>query len=301
MQNPLESCQGPSGFLFIIAFGFLFLIMFNRDLGDSISETIGLVLFPLIGFGGHYPLLTMFCSGILTVGISTGIRHFMIDWVDMAKKQKTMNEYNKAIREATKSGNQSRVEKLQSENQDIMQLQSGMMMNQMKSSILSMVIVILIFRWLYSYIWSLPQATISTPWDLTWPLTDSALSDLCGSICMNPSGGGIPYWIFAYILITIPIGQVLMRGLKYWEFSRKLKEQGQHVFGERLIKEEMEEVDEELDEYEKRIGKKRKKGPSTGRSKKGGEDGKNKSSHGGGGKTGDGRKDKGKKVGKGDR
>ena len=52
VQNPLEMCQGPSGIIYIMAFMFLFLIMFNRDLGDYISSLVGLVLYPVIGFGG---------------------------------------------------------------------------------------------------------------------------------------------------------------------------------------------------------------------------------------------------------
>jgi hypothetical protein len=151
--------------------------------------------------------------------------------LDLAKKQRIMNEYNKAVREATKAGNQSRVEKLQSENQEIMGMQSSMMMGQMKASILSMVIAILIYRWLYSFIWEVGQPTVTVPWDMAWPLTGSAFSAVCGTVCMNPSGGGIPFWIFVYIPITVPIGQALMRGLKYFEFSSKLKKKGEDVFG----------------------------------------------------------------------
>jgi uncharacterized membrane protein (DUF106 family) len=231
VQNPLESCQGPSGFIFILAFGFLFLIMFDRNLGNSISDIVGIVLYPLIGFGGKFPIFTMFCAGIITIVISTSIRHFTMNWVDLAKKQRIMNEYNKAVRAATKAGNQSRVEKLQSENQDIMGMQSSMMMDQMKASIISMVIAILIFRWLYSYIWSVPQPTVTVPWEMAWPLTGMAFSETCGQICMNPNGSGIPFWIFVYIPITVPIGQALMRGFKYFEFSNKLKKEGHDVFG----------------------------------------------------------------------
>lgn len=230
VHNPLESCQGPTGFIYIAAFAFLFLIMIDRKLGDGISEIIGLVLFPIIGFGGRVPILTMFCAGLITITISTTIRHFTMDWLDLAKKQRLMNEYNKEVREATKAGNQSRVEKLQSENQDIMGMQSSMMMQQMKASVVSMVIAILIFRWLYTFLDSVPQASATVPWDMEWPLMGSAFGELCGAICFNPAGGGLPYWIFLYIAISVPIGQGLMRGLKYFEFSRKLKEKGEDIF-----------------------------------------------------------------------
>ncbi|MFO8052257.1 MAG: EMC3/TMCO1 family protein [Thermoplasmatota archaeon] len=260
VQNPLESCQGPTGFIYILAFAFLFLIMFDRKLGDSISDMVGLVLYPIIGFGGRLPLLTMLFGGLITISISTAIRHFTMDWIDLAKKQRVMNEYNKTLRAAQKSGDQSKVEKLQSENQDIMGMQSSMMMQQMKASIASMVIAILIFRWIYSFLWSVPQPTVTVPWDHTWQLTGYALQEVCGSICMSPTGaGGMPYWIFLYIAISVPIGQGLMRGFKYFEFSKKLKAKGEGIFGaEPLIP----SLAEEPPKKKRRKGKK-KRGPKS--------------------------------------
>jgi uncharacterized membrane protein (DUF106 family) len=231
--------------------------MFDRNLGNQISDIVGVVLYPVIGFGGRFPIFTMLGAGILTITISTGIRHFTMDWMDLAKKQRLMNEYNKAVRKATKEGNQSLVERLQSENQDIMGMQSSMMMQQMKASIISMVIAILIFRWLYSFIWGVPQPTVTVPWDLEWPLTGSAFSSVCGSICMNPNGSGIPYWIFIYIPITVPIGQALMRGLKYFEFSSKLKKQGHDVFGKQKAEVEKEAEEEEAKKPAKKKGEKK--------------------------------------------
>mgnify|MGYP002394934748 CR=1 FL=1 len=269
MQNPLESCQGPSGFIFILAGIVLVYIMFG-GLGDDIADISGIVLDPLIGFGGRFPLLTMFCAGLITITVSSTVRHFLADWVDMAKKQRIMNEYNKEVRKATKENNQARVEKLNEQQQEIMGMQSSMMMTQMKSSIISMVIAILIFRWLYSFIWSVPQPTITLPWETQWMLTGMALQEVCGSICMAPGGaggGGMPYWIFVYILITIPIGQALMRGLKYFEFSRKLKKRGESVFGEMLEATGLKEDEDEKKRESKGKSKKKKKGKSGGKKK----------------------------------
>ena len=263
MQNPLESCQGPSGFIFILAGIVLVYIMFG-GYGDDIADISGIVLNPLIGFGGRFPLLTMVCAGLITITVSSTVRHFLADWVDMAKKQRIMNEYNKEVRKATKENNQARVEKLNEQQQDIMGMQSSLMMTQMKSSIISMVIAILIFRWLYSFIWSIPQPTITLPWEAHWELTGMALKEVCGSICMAPGGaggGGMPYWIFVYILITIPIGPALMRGLKYFEFSRTLKSRGESVFGEMVDFATGKDEEEVLNrEEEKRGSRKRRSG-----------------------------------------
>jgi uncharacterized membrane protein (DUF106 family) len=235
VQNPMaEMCQGPTGFLYALAFMFLMMIMINRDLGDAISEYVGVILMPVIGFQSKWPLLTMVGAGLLTITISTTIRHFTMDWMDLARKQRIMNAYNKELRQAQKDNNQSKVERLQEQNADIMSMQSQTMMTQMKASIFSMVIAILIFRWMYTFIATVPQPTATTPWDISWPLTGSAFEQVCGTICMG--GRGFPYWILLYMTITIPIGQALMRGLKFYEFRRKLKEKGEDTFGVQPIK-----------------------------------------------------------------
>jgi len=77
----------------------------------------------------------------------------------------------------------------------------------------------------------------------------------------------MPYWIFVYILITIPIGQALMRGLKYFEFSRKLKKRGESVFGEMLEATGLKEDEDEKKRESKGKSKKKKKGKSGGKKK----------------------------------
>jgi uncharacterized membrane protein (DUF106 family) len=144
-----------------------------------------------------------------------------------------MNEFNKQVREATKKGDTARSQKLNEQNQEILAMQSAMMMDQLKSSVITMIVAILIFRWLFSFIQGLEHPLLAVPWDLHFPLLKTALGSVCGGVCGAGAGseGGIPYWILLYIILTIPFGQALMRGLKYFEFSRKLKAKGHDVFG----------------------------------------------------------------------
>jgi len=97
----------------------------------------------------------------------------------------------------------------------------------------TMIVAILIFRWLFAFIEALEHPVLTVPWNLHYPLLEHALGSVCGGICGagTGSGGGIPYWIFLYIILTIPFGQALMRGLKHFEFARKLKKGGHHMFG----------------------------------------------------------------------
>jgi hypothetical protein len=76
---------------------------------------------------------------------------------------------------------------------------------------------------------------------------------------MNPNGSGIPYWIFVYIPITVPIGQALMRGLKYFEFSSKLKkEHGEESGKDVVIDIDAATVEEDEEEEEEKRPKKKK-------------------------------------------
>ncbi len=252
-----EMCQGPTGFLYALAFMFLIMIMINRDLGDAISGYVGIILMPVIGFGSRWPLLTMVGAGLLTITISTTIRHFTMDWMDLARKQRIMNAYNKELRQAQKDNNQSKVERMQEQNPEIMSMQSQLMMTQMKASIFSMVIAILIFRWMYTFIATVPQPTATTPWDISWSLNGSAFEQVCGTICFG--GRGFPYWILLYMVITIPIGQALMRGLKFFEFRRKLKEKGEDTFGVQPIKAVKDLLEDEKEEEEKKQPSPKKK------------------------------------------
>ncbi|MEK6839002.1 MAG: hypothetical protein AABY08_04610, partial [Candidatus Thermoplasmatota archaeon] len=62
----------------------LYVLIFP-DIGTTFGQTAGLLLNPLIGFNGQYPVITILMAGLLTTVVSSVLRHFITPWARMAK------------------------------------------------------------------------------------------------------------------------------------------------------------------------------------------------------------------------
>jgi uncharacterized membrane protein (DUF106 family) len=213
-EQPENPCGGPMGFVTIIAMMFVVMIMFDPNFGKSLVSGMGFLMAP-ITFDGHYPIWTIFLSGLILVIITTSIRHKFSNWFEMAKTQKIQPAFNKELREATMSGNQIKVKKLREMQPEMMKLTNQMMMTNMKTMVFTMVVAILIWRWLYDYLDTLSLSYLSIPWEPKWPYAGTL-----ESFCPFP----FPYWIAIYFFISVPIGQVLVSLFKVIEFSKDAKE-----------------------------------------------------------------------------
>jgi len=213
-QQPENPCGGPMGFITIVAMMFVVMIMFDPGLGKSIVKGMGYLMEP-ITFNDGFPIWTIFLSGLILVIITTSIRHKFSNWYEMAKTQKIQAAFNKELREATMSGNQLKAGKLRELQPEMMKLTNQLMMNNMKTMIFTMVVAILIWRWLYSYLDTIEISFISLPWAEHWPMTQTLKS-----FCPVP----FPYWIAIYFIISVPIGQVLVSMFKVIEFSKDAKQ-----------------------------------------------------------------------------
>lgn len=206
--------DGGGGFSpwMILLFGGVMLIMFNPNLRNQVGDYVGLVLEPIIGFGGQDPALTLLFASLIT-GVATGlIRHYMVDWLEMARTQKLMKAFQNELKEARKNENNYRVKKLTELQPEVMKEQASMSGQQFKPMGVTMVIVIPMFGWLWTFIQGLPDPSIAAPWGGRTMLLESA-----------PIVSFLPTWILLYSLFSIPIGQLVQKGLKAIEFSRELE------------------------------------------------------------------------------
>ncbi|MGQ0535516.1 MAG: hypothetical protein ACT4PT_05550, partial [Methanobacteriota archaeon] len=89
-------------FVTIFSFVFMFFILFNEDLRLATGRAVGVVLEPTITSHGQDPIWTIFLAGLVMVTLTTVVRHFFVDWVDMARAQEAMRAFQKAFREAQK-------------------------------------------------------------------------------------------------------------------------------------------------------------------------------------------------------
>ncbi|HET6404896.1 MAG TPA: EMC3/TMCO1 family protein [Candidatus Thermoplasmatota archaeon] len=200
----------------ILSFALVFLVLFDypRGLRDGTAWVAGLILNPLIGFGGRWPLLTIFLASVVLVIATTAIRHFLTDWTKLARMQEAMRAFSKEMKDARKSNNTYKLKKLTEAQQDLMALQADAQTEQMKPMALTMLLVIPIFAWLGAWLASLAidgalhfEAPWNDQWDIMAPYT---------WITGNP--GWFPRWIVLYSLFGIPFGQIAQRALKLWEY-----------------------------------------------------------------------------------
>ena len=194
----------------MLSFMLVLLMMFDTATRDGVSALMNSILYPLVGFGGKYSVFTLISAGLLMTTITTLIRDHTTNWLEMAENQKKMSAFNKELREARMAGNTKKVDKLMKIQPEIMKMSMDSSSSQMKLMPITMLVAIPIFFWI-SYFINIEASSVifSVPWEYNAHFTSSHI---------------LPNWILLYSLLSLPVGQVLQRGLKYMDFRKKLAE-----------------------------------------------------------------------------
>lgn len=201
----------PKGQFFQIFFFILILfILIDPSLRSLMGRIVGTVLNPVIGFNGDMPILTILLASILMVGSSTLIRHFLVDWVKIARIQNIMRSYQKAMREARIARDQKKIEKLSKFQPKLMGMQSELSTGQLKPMAGTMLVVIPLFAWLWDFVLSLDYPFFSAPWN-THVNMFTTNGILFGTSLL-------PHWILFYSAVSIPFGALLQKFLKYYSW-----------------------------------------------------------------------------------
>ena len=195
-----------SPLLLMISFFALLMILFNPSLRNGLADIAGAAFYPLIGFNHLYPVLTVFSAGSIVIIVSTVLRHFAIDWKEMAKMQKIMSKFQREFREARSTKNTYKIKKLEKIQPKLMQRQSQVAGGQMKLMPVTMFIFIPIFTWIWSFLADVSHHYFTVPWAENINLFDSF------SI--------FSYWILLYMLLSIPLTQVVQYVLKMASWSK---------------------------------------------------------------------------------
>jgi uncharacterized membrane protein (DUF106 family) len=195
-----------SPLILMLTFFLLLMILFNPTLRDSLADGVGVVFFPLLGFNYHYPVISVFMAGSIVIIISTVLRHFSIDWMEMAKMQELMSKFQREYREARTSKNTYKIKKLEKMQPQLMQKQSRVAGGQMKLMPITMLIFIPIFTWIWTFLSSVPHHYFTVPWSDTTNFFDRHV------LFFN--------WILLYMLLSIPLTQVMQYLLKIISWSK---------------------------------------------------------------------------------
>jgi uncharacterized membrane protein (DUF106 family) len=208
---PAAPAKGGMGrmvtiFIFVLAI----FILFDPTLRSALGTAVGYGLDPLVSFNHSAPIITLVITGLLMAGLTILVRHFFTDYVEQARNQKIVTAFNKELREARKENNSFKTKKLMAEQPKILQKSMQQTTTQFKLLPVSMIIVIPIFAWVSVFVNGLNSLYFSVPW--------SAYANF------NQTPFLFPEWVLVYSLISIPVGQVLSRALRYFSFAKRLKE-----------------------------------------------------------------------------
>ena len=203
-------------FMMIFLFLLAILALFDPQMAQGFGAAAGLVLGPLIGFGGRYPVITVLLAGALTTSVSSILRDHYTDWIKMVKFQKINGAWQKEYREAMRKGNKSHIDKLQKVRQGFTKDQMDIQLSSMKPLAWTFFLFIILFAWLNVFVNQtlLEQGGqyFAVPW--------------ASNVFVNYVPFLFPSWILIYSLLAIPIGQIWTRVLKYVRFRRKLAKLG---------------------------------------------------------------------------
>jgi uncharacterized membrane protein (DUF106 family) len=201
----------PKGqFLNILLFMVVLFVLFDPNLRKIAGTAIGVVLDPVIGFNHEQPVLTILLASLIMIAASTLVRHFLVDWLKMARIQNLMRAYQKAMREARVKRDTKKLEQLQKAQPKLMAYQSQMSTGQMKPMMFTMIIVIPMFAWLYGFVAGLDYPFFSAPWNTH--------IDMFASNGIVFGNSVLPHWILFYSSISIPFGTLLQKALKYFDW-----------------------------------------------------------------------------------
>ncbi|MGC8663323.1 MAG: DUF106 domain-containing protein [Thermoplasmata archaeon] len=208
--NPVGSMTG----IYFAFFMVIMMILLFPGFRNALAVGVGYVFTPLLGFGGKFPVLTIIFAGLLLTIINMYARHYFVNWYEAARIQHKTKYISRKVRDAYRTRDIGKVQKYQKVQQKLMVDQMKISQEQMKPMIVTLIIVIAIFSWLYYYLDSIPGylRVFAMPW--TWP---SGI-DITGGISM------FPYWLILYSFFTFPLGYFITYLFKLYEFRKRLRE-----------------------------------------------------------------------------
>lgn len=198
-----------SRMLLIFVFIMAIFVMFDQSLRTALGTLVGMGLEPLWGFDGSFPVVSLFLTGAFMTCLSIVVRHFFTDYVKQARSQKIMSAFNKEMQAARRENNTYKLKKMLELQPKMMEESMKQTTTQMKLMPVTMLIIIPIFAWLAVFVGDLESAVITVPWSTSADLNHSYV---------------LPAWVLLYSLISVPFGQLLSRGLRYYSFKKRLNE-----------------------------------------------------------------------------
>ena len=209
-----ENLQMPSMMPMMVMM-FLILALYMVDGSNNvIGRILNYGLF-ILDFDGQYPVATLMLAGAIMIFLSTLLRTLVTDTISQAKNQNKMSAFNKELRQARLDNNLYKVKKLTDMQQSMMAGNMSSMNKTMKVMPYTMLIIIPIFLWIRYFIAVTASEAGTLIINIPWSVAGVSLSH---TLWFMPS------WILVYTLISIPLGQIIARVVRTYQFRKRLSE-----------------------------------------------------------------------------
>jgi len=200
-----DKAQGSQLLMLMLLMFVMIFIFGDPNIRSMIALSLNSVFYPIIGFGGNYPLLTIFLAGILVVFLSSFFTNLFTDWKAMGKAQEASRAFQKEINKARKEGNTNRVKKLMKMQPQIMKMTTESSSKMMKPKLFLFIFIAPIFIWIIHFLGNLEYYFFTVPWTTGVSLFDKVI------LMSN--------WFLVYLLISMVLGQLIRQGLKWISWS----------------------------------------------------------------------------------
>ena len=200
--------------LMLLMFVMLF-IFGDPNIISFLAVTLDSVFYPLIGFNGAYPVLTLVLAGTIVVSLSSFFQNLFTDWKKMGESQEVTKAFQKEMQKARKDGNTNRVNKLMKMQPQIMRRQTEASSGMMKPMFFLFIFIVPIFMWLRFFLGNLEYFYFTVPWTTGVSLFDKPVSFLWQT------------WLWLYLVFSMVFGQIIRQALKWitwsdwWKDTRK--------------------------------------------------------------------------------
>lgn len=200
--------KGQGSMLLMLLIFMILIIFIMPILGPPLADAFGSVAEPVIGFNGHYPVLTIFFSGLIVVFLSSLLTNFFTDWKKMGQSQEATKAFQKEIQKARKEGNTNRVTKLMKMQPEIFKKQQEASGGMMKPMLFLIIFIYPIFIWLRAFLTDIPHYYFTLPWANDVPLISHE------KFIMQA-------WLWMYLVFSMIVGTMIRNGLKYISWSEQ--------------------------------------------------------------------------------
>ncbi len=200
MNNKAQS----SNLLLLMVF-MMIILFIMPTFGPILGYYFGIVLEPLIGFNGNFPLLTLFLAGVIVVMLSSLLTNFFTDWIKMGESQEITKAFQKEITKARKEGNTNKINKLMKMQPEIMKKQTDASSGMMKPMVFLIIFIWPIFMWLRTFLGGLPYYYFTVPWS--------------NNISLFYKPFLMQAWLWLYLIFSMVFGQLIRQGLKIISWS----------------------------------------------------------------------------------